>query len=236
MTTPDGAETPPASPLATERARLRAAGYTDDEISKIFVAREVAASSSPAGAAAPAGPAPHVPMSGASGSVGGVWAFLGGLIPAAVAQVVTVFNHAAAPSARLSALLSLMVKGAVVWVVVYVAMLEITQLRVTVYAMAQPVEAVDDDPSARPLFPWESPPSADTPLPPDQQQERERRLVAEHAKGQGGIPCNPKLAPYLKDTILVPTDDDTQHQPCVLPDDMNTIHWTRPPPSGSNPQ
>jgi hypothetical protein len=47
MASPDQAGTP--KPLDAERARLRAAGLTDDDIGKIFVARELGAQPQQAG-------------------------------------------------------------------------------------------------------------------------------------------------------------------------------------------
>ena len=89
MASPDQTDTPPARPLDAERARLRAAGLTDDEISRIFVARELGAQPQQAGAGAPAGTAGQGVMSGVLNNLNAVMAHVRGVIPAIANQIVT---------------------------------------------------------------------------------------------------------------------------------------------------
>jgi hypothetical protein len=126
MTTP---HTPPARPLDAERARLRSAGLSDDEISRIFVARELGAQPQQAGAGAPAGTAGQGVMSGVLNNMNAVMAHLRGVIPAIANQIVTLRDSSASASARITAGLSLTVKAALVVLFGYVVLLEFSQLR-----------------------------------------------------------------------------------------------------------
>jgi hypothetical protein len=117
MASPDQADTPPVRPLDAERARLRAAGLTDDEISRIFVARELGAQPQQAGA--PAGTAGQGVMSGVLNNFNAVLAHVRGVIPAIAQQIVTLRDSSASASARITAGLSLTVKIALILVLGY---------------------------------------------------------------------------------------------------------------------
>jgi hypothetical protein len=116
VTTPD---TPASAPLDAERARLRAAGLTDDEISRIFVARELGAQPQQAGAGAPAGTAGQGVMSGVLNNFNAVLAHVRGVIPAIAQQIVTLRDSSASTSARITAGLSLTVKAALILILGY---------------------------------------------------------------------------------------------------------------------
>jgi hypothetical protein len=119
MASPDQADTPSARPLDAERARLRAAGLTDDEISRIFVARELGAQPQQAGAGAPAGTAGQGVMSGVLNNMNAVMAHVRGVIPAIAKQIVTLRDSSASASTRITAGLSLTVKAALILVLGY---------------------------------------------------------------------------------------------------------------------
>jgi hypothetical protein len=125
----DGSGAAGTRPLDAERARLRDAGLTDDEISKIFIARELGTSPQP-DRAAPAGVAGQIHMSGVLANLNALWAHAGGIIPTIATQFVTVFSRTATASARLAALLSLMVKAALLATIAYVVMIEFAQLKI----------------------------------------------------------------------------------------------------------
>jgi hypothetical protein len=118
-------ETPAAGSSDVERARLRAAGLSDDEITRIFATRGQGVQ--PAGGGAVG--VPQLPVSGAMGNFSAIWAHARNIIPTMAAQIVTVFNTSAGAAARISALLSVMVKAAFVCVFAYVVALEFSQLR-----------------------------------------------------------------------------------------------------------
>ena len=112
MTAPDS---PTAAPLDAERARLRSAGYTDAEISQIFIAREVAGSQQPAGATG------QGVMSNVLSSIVAVASHARVLIPSFRKDVETVFDGTATASVRAGATASLAVKAIVVTVLGYAA-------------------------------------------------------------------------------------------------------------------
>jgi tetratricopeptide (TPR) repeat protein len=115
---PDPEDKPAASPLDAEREALRKAGYTDAEVSQILIARASAASQQPAGA-----PGQGV-MSNALSSIVAVASHARGLIPTFRKDVETVFDGAAAASARAGATASLAVKAVVILVLGYAAFQE----------------------------------------------------------------------------------------------------------------
>lgn len=119
MASPDQADTSPIRPFDAERARLRAAGLTEDEISKIFVARELGAQPQQAGAGAPAGAPGQGAMSGVLNNLNAVLAYARGVIPAIANQIVTLRDSSASASARITAGLSLTVKVALISVLGY---------------------------------------------------------------------------------------------------------------------
>jgi len=106
------------APLDAERTRLRTAGLTDDEISRIFVGRELGAKqASDAGASAGA---PNLGvMSGVTNNMTVVLAHVRGFIPAIASQILTVRDRSASASARLAAFLSLVVKAAFIFALGY---------------------------------------------------------------------------------------------------------------------
>jgi hypothetical protein len=112
LESPKQTDTSPARPLDAERARLRAAGLTDDEISRIFVARELGAQPQQAGA--PAGTAGQGVMSGVLNNLNAVLAHARGVIPAIANQIVTLRDSSASASERITAALSLAVKAAII--------------------------------------------------------------------------------------------------------------------------
>jgi hypothetical protein len=110
MTTPATPATP--TPLDSERARLRSAGYTDAEISQILIAR--AASQQPAGTG-------QGVMSNVLSSIVAVGSHARALIPTFRKDVTTVFDRTATAGARAGATASLVVKAIVVVVLGYAA-------------------------------------------------------------------------------------------------------------------
>jgi hypothetical protein len=125
MTTSATPDTP--APLDAERARLRAAGLTEDEISRIFVARELGAQPQQAGAGAPAGAAGQGVMSNVLSSIVAVGSHARAVIPSFRKDVATMFDGAATASARAGATASLAVKAVVILVLGYAAWQEWNQ-------------------------------------------------------------------------------------------------------------
>jgi hypothetical protein len=119
MASPDGAEPPAARPYDAERARLRAAGLTDDEISRIFIARELGGSPQQAGAGISGGAPGHGIMSGVANNVIVALAHVRGAIPAVARQILTVGDRSASPAARLGAFVSLIVAAGLICVLGY---------------------------------------------------------------------------------------------------------------------
>ena len=117
---------PAGGPSDNERARLRAAGLTDAEITRIFAARGLG--SPPPGSGTAAG-VPQAPVSGVMGNFSAIWAHARNIIPTMAAQIMTVFSTSASASARAASLLAVMVKAAFVLVFAYVVALEFSQLR-----------------------------------------------------------------------------------------------------------
>jgi hypothetical protein len=120
MTTPDN---PAAATLDAERARLRKAGYTDAEISQIFIAREAAGRSSESTG--------HGVMSGVASNLAAAAGYVRNFIPSIATDIVTLRNRAAAPAARGQAAGYLVMKAVIVFVIAYVVWLEFSQLRST---------------------------------------------------------------------------------------------------------
>ena len=113
--------TPAAGFSDTERDRLRAAGFTDDEIARIVVARAPAAGTDVG--------VPQAPVSGVMGNFSAIWGHARNIIPTMAAQIVMVFDTSTGATARITALLSVMVKAAFVLIFAYVVSLEFSQLR-----------------------------------------------------------------------------------------------------------
>lgn len=117
MSSPDQGHKSDSTSLDAERVRLRAAGYTDAEISQILIAR---ASQQPAAAG-------QGVMSNVLSSILGVASHARALIPTFRKDVETVFDGAATASARAGAVASLAVKATVVIVLGYAAYQEWSQ-------------------------------------------------------------------------------------------------------------
>jgi hypothetical protein len=115
------ADTPAASSLDAELARLRAAGLTDDEITNILANRRIGAT--------PGAGMPQAPVTGAMSNFSAMWTHARNIIPTAAAQIVLVFDTSAATTARISALLAVVVKVAFVLIFAYVVLLEFSQFR-----------------------------------------------------------------------------------------------------------
>jgi hypothetical protein len=111
MPSPDQEHKSDSTSLDAERARLRSAGYTDAEISQILIAR-----ASPQPAAAGQGA-----LSNALSSIVAVASHARAIIPNLRKDVATMFDGAAAASARAGATASLAVKAIVILVLGYAA-------------------------------------------------------------------------------------------------------------------
>jgi len=118
MSLPDQDEKSAAAPLDAERERLRQAGYTDAEVSQILIAR--AAAQNPAGAG-------QGVMSSVLSSLVAVAGHARAVIPSFRKDVATMFDGAAAASARAGATASLAVKAVVILVLGYAAWQEWNQ-------------------------------------------------------------------------------------------------------------
>jgi hypothetical protein len=117
MTTP---EISAAAPLDAEREQLRKAGHTDGEISQILVARTLAASQQPAGAAS------QGVMSSVLSSIVAVGSYARGYIIGTKADFAMLFGTAS-PAARVKAGGSLVLKVVIVAVLGYAALQEWNQ-------------------------------------------------------------------------------------------------------------
>jgi len=88
-----------ATPLDAERARLRAEGHTDAEISQILINRasgQAIGGTQPTGAGAPV----QMPMSGVLGNASAVLSHVKGTIPAIKRDIANLFNRDASPNLR----------------------------------------------------------------------------------------------------------------------------------------
>ncbi len=103
------------SPLATERERLRQAGYAEAEISQIMVARAVGG-----GASRPDALPPGM-LSSVLGSIVAVGGYVAGLFTAIPQDVATILDVSSKPSARSGAFVSLLFKVVVIGVLGFAA-------------------------------------------------------------------------------------------------------------------
>jgi len=127
---PDPEDKPAANPLDAEREQLRKAGYTDAEVSQILIARASAAAQQPAGAAG------QGVMSNVLSSIVAVGSHARALIPSFRKDVMTVFDGAAATSARAGATASLAVKAVIILVLGFAAWQEWRQHIISATAIA----------------------------------------------------------------------------------------------------
>jgi tetratricopeptide (TPR) repeat protein len=141
MPSPDQGHKSDSISLDAERVRLRAAGYTDAEISQILIAR---ASQQPAGTG-------QGVMSNALSSIVAVGSHARALMPTFRHDVATVFDSSATASARASATASLAVKAVVILVLGYAAWQEWRQhiISATEIAASQAEKAHAEACSAR---------------------------------------------------------------------------------------
>ncbi len=93
---PDNVEASKATPLDAERARLRAAGYTDSEISQILIARATSPSQATAGAGQAAPPGV---FSGTLGNVGAAMSYGRMFLPTLRGDLVKMFDGPNSPAA-----------------------------------------------------------------------------------------------------------------------------------------
>ena len=164
MSSPDVEGESRATPLDSERERLRKAGYTDAEVSQILIAR---ASQHPAGAG-------QRVMSNVLSSIIAVASYARGYIIGTKADFATLFS-AAPPSARVKAGGSLVLKSVVVVVLGYAALQEWSQH--IVYATQQAAADANFKCQTRGGCPGVATDFEYKPLSPEQ-VERERVRVA----------------------------------------------------------
>jgi hypothetical protein len=105
-----------SKPLDAERARLRAAGYTEAEISQILIARASAPAQAPGATGQPV--APGV-FSGTLGNVGAAMSYGRSFLPTLRGDLVKTFDRALSPIRRIEAALFLAFKVAVIAVIAY---------------------------------------------------------------------------------------------------------------------
>ena len=111
-----------ATPLDTERERLRKQGYNETEISQILIAKET-------GAAQPAAPAGHVPMSGVASNLAAGATYARNFLPGMFANLATIRDPSATAEARGQATAALIVKAVAILIIGYVVLLEFSQLQ-----------------------------------------------------------------------------------------------------------
>jgi len=124
-----------ATPLDAERARLRALGHTEAEISQILILQEAAKTSPLAAGAAPV----QGTMTGTTGNLAAAASFVRNFVPGMVADFGTMRNPAAASQARGQAAVYLALKVVVILVVAYVISLELRQLKASVWKVESSV-------------------------------------------------------------------------------------------------
>lgn len=120
--TPDAAETPKPSPLESERERLRAAGFSDPEISQILIAKETGQQHGIGGGA------PGV-MSGVLNNLAAVMSHARNFLPSCKADLAKMLDCASSPLMRIEAAILLVLKCAVVAVLAYIVSMEFTKFK-----------------------------------------------------------------------------------------------------------
>lgn len=121
MELPDQENKPEASPLDTERAKLRKDGYTEAEISQILIARATGGAQHSGGASGPG------VLSNVLSSLVAVAAHARAAMPSFKKDVATIFDRAAPVSARAGASASLAIKTVVIAVLGFAAWQEWNQ-------------------------------------------------------------------------------------------------------------
>jgi hypothetical protein len=115
---PDGAQAPQQTPLDAERAKLRAAGYTPDEISKILIARAVAPAQAASGGAGGVVGQQGM-LSGALNNFNAALSAAKNALPNVLLDLRNIFAAGVTPAARAKAASSLAIKALLVLVVGY---------------------------------------------------------------------------------------------------------------------
>jgi hypothetical protein len=174
MPSPDQEHKSDSTSLDAERARLRAAGYTDAEVSQILIAR---ASQQPAGTG-------QGVMSNALSSIVAVASHARAVVPSFRKDVATVFDGGATASERAGATASLVVKAVVVLVLGYAAWQEwrIHIIYATETAAAQAAKATYDAAGAEwQTHQWKDPWATEIPpVPATAQTEGQKCLRKYH--------------------------------------------------------
>jgi hypothetical protein len=119
---PDAPGTPKPSALESERDRLRKAGFSDQEISQILVARETAGQPTAVGLGSGL-------MTGVLNNLSAVSAHARNIIPSIKADLAHLLDGEASAAERLGAAVTLAFKAAVIAVLAYVVSLEFSQLQ-----------------------------------------------------------------------------------------------------------
>ena len=122
MQTTAKTEAPAFSRIDAERERLRKAGFTDEEIKQILIARET-------GAAQGMGGGGHGVLSGVLSNLAAVMTHARNFVPSLVADLARMLNRRLPFSARIEALFLLVAKCAVIGVLAYVVELEFVTLK-----------------------------------------------------------------------------------------------------------
>jgi ABC-type anion transport system duplicated permease subunit len=113
----EGAEGAQPNPLAAERQRLRAQGYTDAEISQILVARALGGGAGPTGAPLH----PQGMFSNVLSSIVAVAGYAGGLFTTIRHDITTILDRSAPAGARTSAFVAIAVKAVVIGALTFAA-------------------------------------------------------------------------------------------------------------------
>jgi hypothetical protein len=110
------------SRMDAERERLRKAGFTDEEIKQILIARETGAAQGMSGGG-------HGVLSGVLSNLAAVMTHARNFIPSLVADLARMLNRRLPFSARIEAVFLLVAKCAVIGVLAYVVQLEFVTLK-----------------------------------------------------------------------------------------------------------
>ncbi len=121
MQTTAKTESPAFSRIDAERERLRKAGFTDEEIRQILIARETGAAQGMGGG--------HGVLSGVLSNLAAVMTHARNFVPSLVADLARMLNRRLPFSARIEALFLLVAKCAVIGVLAYVVDLEFVTLK-----------------------------------------------------------------------------------------------------------
>jgi tetratricopeptide (TPR) repeat protein len=130
MASTDNGDNAASTPLDAERAKLKAQGYTDAEISQILIARAVGGQHQSAGATG------QGVMSNTLSSIVAIAGHARGLIPTFGSDFATIFGRGAPFGSRLGSMFSLIAKTAVVGVLAYAGWQEWQQHIISATAIA----------------------------------------------------------------------------------------------------